>query len=512
MVYIFLIIIYSIGSTETTSSRRDFLTYCLSLMRAHNSEHRDSLPVLDVTALRHIAYVLDSILFYMRSGYDPESDKVENAPWDESDENENDDAEEDLSNSNVLDTDSIEESEMLRPTLGRRHGFFQRSESTLCLGCPPPDPFNTPMADALPLADQPHLLQPNARREELFGMPKQPITIPATSSDPNSSLELPPVKLGLSTQSKTQIDYQNVVDESIGETLTLASQNSINPDIKSNEDGGNTIIVDINSTNIQMKENSLIPNEEQPSTSAGIRKIEPEVHQQSQPQTDQAYFSKRLFYVKSRKYDQSVDEIVFNVDTESMDRGDDDQPQDLSHSAISNNVQTMKMEPYSDHDELSGDSDSGDDRASGLHNVIKRPKPNNEESQDTQAGTSSSVRPPIIVTRRKVAAAIETVTANVLAKNNKTSLSECVVQAPTNESPLPYLPKSFFDESDTDDSQDHPHNVNEQRVTPHAAISDGAIENNSGPSSFAGVTANSSSTSPGKSVIVRVGPSVSYLF
>ena len=46
---------------------------------------------------------------------------------------------------------------------GKRHGFFQRSESTLCLGCPPPDPFQTPMHEALPLADQPQLLQPNAR-------------------------------------------------------------------------------------------------------------------------------------------------------------------------------------------------------------------------------------------------------------------------------------------------------------------------------------------------------------
>lgn len=62
---------------------------------------------------------------------------------------------------------------------GRKHAFFQRSESTLCLGCPPPDPFETPMAQALPLADQPHLLQPNARREELFGIPKQPITVPS---------------------------------------------------------------------------------------------------------------------------------------------------------------------------------------------------------------------------------------------------------------------------------------------------------------------------------------------
>lgn len=50
------------------SSRRDFLTYALSLMRSHSSEHRDSLPVLDVTALRHIAYVVDGIVFYMRSG------------------------------------------------------------------------------------------------------------------------------------------------------------------------------------------------------------------------------------------------------------------------------------------------------------------------------------------------------------------------------------------------------------------------------------------------------------
>ena len=46
---------------------------------------------------------------------------------------------------------------------GKKHGFFQRSESTLCLGCPPPDPFGTPMHEALPLADQPQLLQPNAR-------------------------------------------------------------------------------------------------------------------------------------------------------------------------------------------------------------------------------------------------------------------------------------------------------------------------------------------------------------
>lgn len=89
-----------------------------------------------------------------------------------------------------METDSADEQEVVGPPLagglsgvgpggkGRKNPFLQRSDSTLCLGCPPPDPFDTPMSEALPLADQPHLLQPNARREELFGMPKQPITVP----------------------------------------------------------------------------------------------------------------------------------------------------------------------------------------------------------------------------------------------------------------------------------------------------------------------------------------------
>lgn len=37
-------------------------------MRAHNGEHLDSLPVLDVSALKHVAYVFDALIYYMRSG------------------------------------------------------------------------------------------------------------------------------------------------------------------------------------------------------------------------------------------------------------------------------------------------------------------------------------------------------------------------------------------------------------------------------------------------------------
>lgn len=40
-------------------------------MRAHNSEHLDSLPIMDVSALKHIAYVFDALIYYMKSGTEP---------------------------------------------------------------------------------------------------------------------------------------------------------------------------------------------------------------------------------------------------------------------------------------------------------------------------------------------------------------------------------------------------------------------------------------------------------
>ena len=53
---------------DPLTGRREFLNYCLSLMRAHNGEHSDTLPVIDVSSLKHIAYVFDSLIYYMRSG------------------------------------------------------------------------------------------------------------------------------------------------------------------------------------------------------------------------------------------------------------------------------------------------------------------------------------------------------------------------------------------------------------------------------------------------------------
>lgn len=204
------------------SSRRDFLTYALSLMRSHSSEHRDSLPVLDVTALRHIAYVVDGIVFYMRSGTDSEKSDINY--WTDADENENDDSEFEIQ----MNCDNESTDDEVSNNSGRTHTFFQRSESTLCLGCPPPDPFNLPLNEALPLADQPHLLHPNANREDLFGIPKQPDTLKSTSEPRGtfSPLELPPTRLGMSSVSRLPA---NPTSES-NTTVTENTDDTVQPD------------------------------------------------------------------------------------------------------------------------------------------------------------------------------------------------------------------------------------------------------------------------------------------
>uniref|UniRef100_A0A1B6DHC7 HECT-type E3 ubiquitin transferase n=1 Tax=Clastoptera arizonana TaxID=38151 RepID=A0A1B6DHC7_9HEMI len=217
------------SAADPNSARREFLSYCLSLMRAHNSEHADSLPVLDVSALRHVAYVFDALIYYMRSGYDQaiasgeniqESPACPNDGWNQQDENDNDETDDDLvrmdtETDSICDADTIVNGSGINNVgKGRKHSFFQRSESTLCLGCPPPDPFEMPLAQALPLADQPHLLQPNARREDLFGIPKQPITVPAAGEGPpgtSNPLEVLPTRLSLSSRGIEKVSVERPI-------------------------------------------------------------------------------------------------------------------------------------------------------------------------------------------------------------------------------------------------------------------------------------------------------------
>ncbi|XP_071034360.1 E3 ubiquitin-protein ligase UBR5 isoform X5 [Parasteatoda tepidariorum] len=194
-------------ATDGTFARRDFLSYAVSLMRAHNSEHFDSLPCLDVNALKHVAYVFDGLVYYIRSGMDSSDSEVVREglnldSWNDQDENDNEEQEEENSSQLPMDVDGAEDDGHISAK-GRKHTFFQRSDSTLFLGCPPPDPFNSPLSDTLLLADQPHLLQPTSRKEDLFGAPKS-YTVPPDplATTPDCSLygefESVPTKLGLS--------------------------------------------------------------------------------------------------------------------------------------------------------------------------------------------------------------------------------------------------------------------------------------------------------------------------
>lgn len=375
-------------------------------MRAHNSEHRDSLPVLDVTALRHVAFVLDAIIFYMRSSNETDCDRNDSNAWDDQDDNENDDVDDEFTASIVMETESIDESDLIRPSLGKRHSFFQRSESTLCLGCPAPDPFHTPMAEALPLAEQPQLLQPNARREELFGMPKQAITIPAvTEPTTSSTLELPPIKLGLSAQSKDVLQ-SNVTNNTVVISVTPSAA-EIQPVI---------------CEEIKRKENLKRPHSPRPGTSKA--------------------------FVENYDSDDSVD----------------DEPQDLSQQTMTSNKmdiddtssssQKMEKHLYEESDDSDTDSTLMRSPAAKKHRPLDPEEtvqistgaeefsiiPTSHDSKDDEEEMDPSVRPPIIVvTRRTVADAIDQATANVLSKAKKTTLSEC--GAP--ETPINFLPTNF---------------------------------------------------------------------
>lgn len=178
-------------------------------MRAHNDEHSDNLPVIDIAALRHVVYVFDALIYYMRSGTDTDTDVFRDGisviSWQDHDENENEEHDDDpVNNSLSMETESVDGESDIAGKSGRKHPFFQRSDSTIFFGCPPPDPFQTALVEALPLADQPHLLQPNSRREDLFGIAKQAVVTQRedeskchTGSNP---FEKPPIRLSLSSR------------------------------------------------------------------------------------------------------------------------------------------------------------------------------------------------------------------------------------------------------------------------------------------------------------------------
>ncbi|XP_017873446.1 PREDICTED: E3 ubiquitin-protein ligase hyd isoform X2 [Drosophila arizonae] len=227
-----------------SSSRRDFFTYCLSLMRAHTSEHRDALPVLDITALRHISYVLDAFVYYMRndtSFYDKNdiSGRVNNL----SNCMETDDTDDELSNIESSNADRQCSGNASANTNIRRYAFFTRSDSTLSLGCSAPDGFDLPLDMAMPLADKPHLLQPNSKRQELFAnLPLHAVPTAKNNADKSNtshqgSIDQPPTRLGFSNFMKADTPAnENDVSQRITESENNVETIEVKEDSRSYKD------------------------------------------------------------------------------------------------------------------------------------------------------------------------------------------------------------------------------------------------------------------------------------
>uniref|UniRef100_A0A915IU40 Uncharacterized protein n=1 Tax=Romanomermis culicivorax TaxID=13658 RepID=A0A915IU40_ROMCU len=190
--------------TLNTSNRRDFLNYALSLMRGHSDEHGDDLPAIELTSLRHVAYVLDAMLYYLnnatpptqqqyrsatstpsamsakhpsgganygRSGYDYRSSDLENSL----------DSFPGAGNKSpsVERSNTARQEEQLDETVAidQKHLFFKRSDSMTYPGLYPlKPPHEYSVHDSLPLVERPDLLQTEATTETYFGVKNLPQT------------------------------------------------------------------------------------------------------------------------------------------------------------------------------------------------------------------------------------------------------------------------------------------------------------------------------------------------
>uniref|UniRef100_A0A672HBU0 E3 ubiquitin-protein ligase UBR5 n=1 Tax=Salarias fasciatus TaxID=181472 RepID=A0A672HBU0_SALFA len=225
------------------SARGDFLNYALSLMRSHNDEHSDVLPVLDVCSLKHVAYVFQALIYWIKAMNQqttldtPQIDRKRNREIlelgldNEDSEHEND---EDTNQSSTLQD---KDDDPVPAETGQNHPFFRRSDSMTFLGCIPPNPFDVPLAEAIPLADQPHLLQPNARKEDLFGRPSQGLYSSsymatkglAEASMDRNCLEILPTKMSYSANLKNVMSMEASQRSAEGQSLAEQEMETSKP-------------------------------------------------------------------------------------------------------------------------------------------------------------------------------------------------------------------------------------------------------------------------------------------
>lgn len=336
------------------------------------------------------------------------------------------------------------------------------------------------MAEALPLADQPHLLTPNSRREELFAMPKQQqpqptVTVPMETSG-DSPLEQPPVRLGLSRQIKIQEDIPMPELPPMMPNIVTAIPTALTENEIAEETDQSPPKLTLNGPvpTIKVDTEPMRTDESSQSKQENLRPTSPKPGPSREPTENEVYFK------KTRHYYQKAEKEYENSRVQQNNTTQQEEPQDLSHTS---NAIKMEIDEMSDESEVEWSFRT------------KTPQNNENQISNKECDESGNVRPPIIVTRKKVQQAIEFATATVLAKTKKNSLAECEQkQVGTGQDSNDFeLPTDFFELSDEESRS----STNKGRLTNHLSAGNSAS------------LMNSNSNSSGKSVIVRAGSSVS---
>lgn len=135
-----------------SSSRHDFLSYILSLMRSHSAENGDDLPIIEYNNLKAITFVCEAYLSHINI-LDQLHPNVEGSG-----------------------KGSAEEAVHLEALVkeGDLRRFFKRSKSIcypLISTADPHHAFKYSANECLPLSTRTHLLQPDAEKNHLFALP-----------------------------------------------------------------------------------------------------------------------------------------------------------------------------------------------------------------------------------------------------------------------------------------------------------------------------------------------------
>nr|CAH8831156.1 unnamed protein product [Trichobilharzia regenti] len=199
------------GVAVVLGEKQDVLAYLFSIMRASGGDHGDSVPIVDPQVNKHLAYILDALLYFFRafksswpSGITRHMkallselnaiQKLRETQQKFIDEIGQPSTSPVLRRLQMSFGKCLDSEDYLVPEhiTQRSDSFFRRSESVLSLSGVGPDLLDIPLSESLPLALQPQLLQPTSERAELFGCHRLlPIKSTVNLSNTHKNDEIP---------------------------------------------------------------------------------------------------------------------------------------------------------------------------------------------------------------------------------------------------------------------------------------------------------------------------------